>query len=80
MGATRWSESERERIANDPLNLLPVDGSSNSAERDSGPASWLPPDKRIRCAYSVRFAQVAVKFEMPVTEPDKRMMLRQCGG
>ncbi|QPP10875.1 HNH endonuclease [Streptomyces bathyalis] len=80
MGAARWSESKRERIANDPLNLLPVDGSSNSAKRDSGPASWLPPDKRIRCAYSVRFAQVALEYELPVTAPDKRMMLRQCGG
>lgn len=80
MGAARWSESKRERIANDPLNLLPVDGSSNSAKGDSGPASWLPPDKRIRCAYSVRFAQVALEYELPVTAPDKRMMLRQCGG
>ncbi|SCK10610.1 HNH endonuclease family protein [Streptomyces sp. WMMB 322] len=80
MGASRWSEDERERIANDPLNLLPVDGSSNSAKGDSGPASWLPPDKRIRCAYSVRFAQVAIEYELPVTAPDKRTMLRQCGG
>jgi uncharacterized protein DUF1524 len=80
LGAASWDESKRERIANDPLNLLPVDGTSNSAKRDSGPASWLPPDKRIRCAYSVRFTQVALEYELPVTAPDKRTMLRQCGG
>jgi hypothetical protein len=80
MGAAGWSESEREQIANDPLNLLPVDGPSNSAKSDSGPASWLPPNKQIRCAYSVRFAQVARKYKLPVTAPDKQMMLQQCGG
>ncbi|MGH3310728.1 MAG: HNH endonuclease family protein [Streptomyces sp.] len=80
MGAARWPESKRERIANDPLNLIPVDGPTNSAKQDSGPASWLPPNKQIRCAYSVRFAQVALKYELPVTAPDKAMMLEQCGG
>jgi hypothetical protein len=80
LGASRWPEDRREQLANDPLNLLPVDGRANSAKRDSGPASWLPPDRRIRCAYAVRFTQVAAKYELPVTEPDKRAMLRQCGG
>ncbi|WP_309238062.1 HNH endonuclease family protein [Streptomyces albidus (ex Kaewkla and Franco 2022)] len=80
MGAARWPESKREQIANDPLNLIPVYGRSNSSKGDSGPASWLPPDKRIRCSYAVRFTQVALKYELPVTAPDKRTMLEQCGG
>ncbi|MGW8378075.1 HNH endonuclease family protein [Streptomyces sp. ODS28] len=80
MGASRWPKEKRESIANDPLNLLPVDGPANGAKSDKGPASWLPPDKGVRCAYSVRFAQVSQKYELPVTAPDKRMMLRQCGG
>lgn len=80
MGAAHWNKEKRQRIANDALNLLPVSGSTNSAKRDSGPASWLPPRTAIRCAYSVRFAQVALTYELPVTSPDKNMMLRQCGG
>ncbi len=80
MGAARWSEDKREQLANDPLNLIPAEGRSNSSKGDSGPASWLPPSKQIRCAYVVRFAQVSLKYEMPVTAPDKEMMLRQCGG
>lgn len=79
MGASRWPESKRERIANDPLNLLPVDGPANSAKGDSGPASWLPPHKPVRCAYAVRFAQVALEYGLPVTAPDKKAMLKQCG-
>ncbi|MFB6549844.1 HNH endonuclease family protein [Streptomyces sp. NPDC056405] len=80
MGSSRWAESKREQLANDPLNLLPVQGRANSAKRDSGPASWLPPAKSIRCAYAVRFAQVAAKYELAVTAPDRQTMLRQCGG
>ncbi|MCP3820582.1 HNH endonuclease family protein [Streptomyces sp. A3M-1-3] len=80
MGSSRWPESKRRQFANDVLNLLPVDGPTNSAKQDSGPASWLPPNKQIRCSYAVRFAQAALKYEMPVTAADKRMMLTQCGG
>ncbi|MFC8241321.1 HNH endonuclease family protein [Streptomyces chartreusis] len=79
MGAARWSEEKRRRLANDVLNLLPVSGPANSAKRDSGPASWLPPNKSIRCSYGVRFAQVAQKYELAVTSADKAMMLQQCG-
>ncbi|MFE3494287.1 HNH endonuclease family protein [Streptomyces sp. NPDC059175] len=80
MGSSRWPGTKRRQFANDVLNLIPVEGRANAAKGDSGPASWLPPDKRIRCAYAVRFAQVAVKYDLPVTAPDKQMMLRQCGG
>ncbi|MFD0022401.1 HNH endonuclease family protein [Streptomyces sp. NPDC058382] len=80
LGAARWPESKRRQLANDVLNLLPVEGRANSAKRDSGPASWLPPNKKIRCSYAVRFAQVADKYELPVTTADKAMMLEQCQG
>ncbi|WP_320779477.1 HNH endonuclease family protein [Streptomyces sp. CRN 30] len=80
MGSARWDEKKRRQLANDPLNLIPVDGSANSSKSDSGPASWLPPNKKIRCAYAVRVAQVAVKYELPVTAADKEKMTAQCGG
>ncbi|MEW1779478.1 HNH endonuclease family protein [Streptomyces sp. NPDC086777] len=79
MGASRWTKDKREDIANDPLNLIPVDGPTNGAKSDSGPATWLPPNKQIRCSYVVRFAQVSLKYDLPVTAADKRMMLTQCG-
>jgi hypothetical protein len=79
MGAAHWSKDKREQIANDPLNLIPVDGPSNGAKSDSGPASWLPPSSRIRCSYAVRVAQVSLKYALPVTAADKQAMLTQCG-
>ncbi|MER5650062.1 HNH endonuclease family protein [Streptosporangium sp. NPDC002524] len=78
MGASRWPLSKRKRIANDPLNLLPVYGDANEAKGGSGPASWLPPVRGVRCAYVVRFAQVALKYNLPVTRADKTVMLAQC--
>lgn len=80
MGAARWDDAKRRRLANDPLNLLPVEGRANSAKGDSAPASWLPPYRAIRCSYVVRFAQVAKKYELSVTAADKQVMARQCGG
>lgn len=80
LGAARWNEDKRKQLANDPLNLLPVDGPTNSGKGDSGPASWLPPNKSVRCAYAVRFAQVAAKYALPVTGADRKTMLTQCGG
>lgn len=80
MGASKWTKGKREDIANDPLNLIPVDGPANGAKSDSGPATWLPPNKQIRCSYAVRFAQVSLKYDLPVTVADKQVMLKQCGG
>jgi hypothetical protein len=78
MGAAHWTKDKREEIANDPLNLIPVDGPSTGAKSDSGPASWLPPSTRIRCSYAVRVAQVSLKYALPVTSADKQAMLAQC--
>lgn len=79
MGASRWSVAKRLRIANDPLNLMPVYGPANEQKGGSGPASWVPPVRGVRCAYVTRFAQVALKYDLPVTRADKRFMLAQCG-
>ncbi|MFF5210033.1 HNH endonuclease family protein [Streptosporangium sp. NPDC000396] len=78
MGASRWPMAKRMRIANDPLNLMPVYGDANEAKGGSGPASWLPPVRGVRCAYVVRFTQVALKYDLPVTRADKTAMLAQC--
>ncbi|MFD5461665.1 HNH endonuclease family protein [Kitasatospora sp. NPDC127059] len=80
MGAARWDKAKRVRIANDPLNLIPADGSQNGSKGDSGPTDWLPASTEIRCSYAVRFAQVSLKYQLPVTEADKKAMLQQCGG
>jgi hypothetical protein len=78
MGAAQWNADKRRRLANDPLNLLAVDGPINGGKGDSSPAVWLPPNTVVRCAYVVRYAQVSIKYELPVTDADKQAMLAQC--
>ncbi|MCF6472255.1 HNH endonuclease [Nonomuraea sp. MG754425] len=78
MGAPRWTMSKRLDFANDPLNLLPVDGRANEQKDAAGPANWLPPRRDIRCAYVTRWAQVALKYDVPVTSADRATMLAQC--
>lgn len=78
MGASRWPVGKRLRFANDPLNLVAVSGAVNEDKGGAGPAEWLPPRRDIRCAYAVRFAQVALKYHLPITKADKKAMLRQC--
>ena len=60
-GAQQLSRSTPLAFANDPLNLLAVDGPTNAAKGDGDAATWLPPTKSYRCAYVAR--QVAVKTE-----------------
>jgi hypothetical protein len=58
-GAQSWNSAKLTDFANDPLNLLAVDGPSNQQKSDSDAASWLPKSKSYRCSYVAR--QVAVK-------------------
>ncbi|WP_226657571.1 HNH endonuclease family protein [Leifsonia sp. LS1] len=60
-GAQRLTPEARERLANDPLNLVAVDGPTNQRKGAGNAATWLPPAKSYRCTYASR--QVAVKAE-----------------
>ncbi len=60
-GAQGWDAETRVAFANDPLNLLAVDGPLNQQKGDGDAATWLPPDRGYRCAYVAR--QVAVKLD-----------------
>lgn len=60
-GAQQLTPDERLAFANDPLNLLAVDGELNAAKGDGDAATWLPPDRSFRCEFVAR--QTAVKAE-----------------
>ena len=75
-GAFRWPIRKRAAIANDPLNLLPVDASANRQKGDGDAATWLPPDKGYRCDYVARQVTVKAKYDLWVTPPEKAAMER----
>jgi hypothetical protein len=50
-GSQGWDAAKRTAFANDPLNLLAVDGPLNMQKGDGDAATWLPPNKSYRCSY-----------------------------
>ncbi|MWB98009.1 DUF1524 domain-containing protein [Agromyces sp. MMS17-SY077] len=72
-GADEWDEGLRERFANDPENLLAVDGPANNAKSDSGPGEWLPGDAYV-CAYADRFEAVLVEYGLTIAPEDERAL------
>jgi len=81
-GAQQISPEERERLANDPLNLLAVDGPANQAKGDGDAATWLPSNKPFRCQYVARQIAIKRRYRLWVTEAEKSAMsgiLEKCG-
>ena len=70
-GAQQISSKARYSFYNDPLNLLAVDGPTNSAKGDGDAATWLPPNKSYRCAYVARQVAVKAKYKLWVTSAEK---------
>lgn len=76
-GAQQLTRSQRVALANDPLNLLAVDGPTNEKKSDGDAATWLPPNKSFRCPYVKRQLQVKAKYGLWVTPPEHDAMARQ---
>ena len=68
MGAYGWPAAERLRFANDPANLLAVEGQANQDKGDSPPALWMPPNKAFACQYAVQFIAVLRGYQLPVEQ------------
>ncbi|MFA5709916.1 HNH endonuclease family protein [Mycolicibacterium sp.] len=75
-GASGWDLAQLKRIANDPLNLMAVDGSTNMAKGASSADQWLPPNPGFQCLYVKRQVMVKNKYRLTVTQQEKAEMLR----
>jgi len=75
-GAQQLSPATRELLANDPLNLLAVDGPLNGQKSDGDAATWLPPTKTVRCSYVARQAAVKHRYHLWVTSAEKAAITR----
>jgi Protein of unknown function (DUF1524) len=80
-GAQQLTDTQREQFANDPLNLMAVDGPTNGAKSDGDAATWLPPRKPHRCAYVSRQVAVKARYRLWVTAAEKtaiKKVLNSC--
>ena len=78
-GAQLLSPEERREFANDPLNLLAVDGLANQQKGDGDAATWLPANRGFRCSYVARQIAVKQRYMLWVTPAEKDAMARVLG-
>ncbi len=75
-GAQQLTAQQREYLANDPLNLIAVDGPANQDKSASDAATWLPPNRAFRCHYVARQISVKAAYQLWVTAAEKDAMKR----
>ncbi|AGB22621.1 protein of unknown function (DUF1994) [Mycobacterium sp. JS623] len=69
LGARNWPDDMRVRFANDPANLLAVEGQANQDKGDKEPAVWMPANTAFRCQYAMQFIAVLRGYGLPVDAP-----------
>lgn len=77
-GAQQLDEQRREDFANDPLNLLAVQGSANAQKGDGDAATWLP-RAAFRCEYAAGQIAVKQRYDLWVTPPERDALTRILG-
>ena len=73
-GAFKLTLAKRTEFANDPENLMAVQGRLNSQKGDGDAATWLPPLKSYRCTYVSKQIAIKAKYGLWVTAPEKTAM------
>ncbi len=79
-GAQLLTKEQRIQLANDPLELIAVDGPANQQKGDGDAATWLPKNKAFRCTYIARQIAVKAKYHLWVTPAEKKAMKRVLEG
>lgn len=75
-GAHAWGLELRTKFANDPLNLLAVDGGLNQQKGASNAASWLPPDRDAWCGFASQQIAVKLAYALSVTPSERNALHR----
>nr|WP_232291722.1 HNH endonuclease family protein [Frankia sp. QA3] len=80
-GALDWTDAERLQFANDPENLLAVDGPTNQRKSDHDAAEWLPPSPGAQCPYIARQVGLKSRYHLWVVAAEAQAMravLQKC--
>lgn len=77
-GGQYMTPTQREAIANDPENLVAADSSANRIKKAYGPSEWMPSNKGYHCEYANNFANVALKYNLSITQADANAIRTAC--
>lgn len=75
-GAQNLDKERRIYFYNDPLNLLAVDGPTNTHKGSKNAAQWLPPNEQFHCEYVGRQIAVKARYHLWVTQDERNAMTR----
>ncbi|HET8931163.1 MAG TPA: HNH endonuclease family protein [Acidimicrobiales bacterium] len=79
-GAQQLSTDRRRMLANDPLNLLAVDGPANNQKGAGDAATWLPHNKGFRCRYVALQTNVKARYDLWMTRAEHDAISRILSG
>lgn len=74
MGAFAWPADRRADLANDPANLVAVDGRSNQDKSDAEPGRWMPPAHGFHCQYAAQFVRVSATYRLALDTASKTVL------
>lgn len=80
-GAWTWTHEQRVAFANDPENLIAVDGPTNQGKGDKGPSRWMPENLAFHCEYARRFTFVVANHDLSLPNEDRHALadtLKSC--
>ena len=69
-GADEWSASDKDRFADDVLNLTAVTASSNRSKGAKDASEWLPPEASGKCYLLIRVIQVKTKWSLSIDQDE----------
>jgi hypothetical protein len=75
-GAQALTQAQRLDLANDPIELMAVDGRSNDEKSDKDASQWLPPNASFDCVYVARQISVKATYSLWVTPAEHDAMAR----
>jgi len=81
-GADEWSASDKDRFADDMLNLTAVTASSNRSKGAKDASEWLPPIPSGQCYLSIRVIQVKTKWSLSIDQDEHtalKELTESCG-
>ncbi len=79
LGAWRWTPARRLEFANDPRNLVAVDGPSNQRKSDRLADAWRPENPAISCVYAINTIAVHAAYRLGTTSSERRALSRLLG-
>ena len=75
-GARRWTFTRRETYANDPRELMAVDGPANEQKGDDDDSEWIPPYRRFDCQYVADQVMIKRTYGLWMTPAEKSAAVR----